>query len=197
MIIDASSRLIYEKSNQKEVVNPPGREYLEDCCFSQLIKEINSGQLPLAGKKKYMSIDLASDNDYKLALKTFYELQILGYIPIITNSETNSYLKNNSTVIRQFIDSGALLQVNVSSILGDHGKVIQKYAIKLCKKNLVHFIKSDTHNSIDKIFLLKKAYKYLQKKVSVEYVQFLKENEKHLIKGTDFHVPDLKNRKLK
>ena len=197
MIIDASSRLKYEKSNQKEVVDPPVLEYLEDWSFSQLIKEINSCQIPLAGKKKYMSIYLASDNDYKLALTTFYELQILGYIPIITSSEMNSYLKDNPTTIRQFVDSGALLQINVSSILGDHGKVIQKHAINLCKKNLVHFIKSDTQCSINTMFLLDKAYKYLQKKVSVEYVQFLKENENHLIKGTDFHVPDLKNRKLK
>lgn len=197
MIIDASSRLKYEKSNELNVEEPPVLECFKDSDFNQLINAINSHQIQLADKNKYMPIDLASNNDYKLVSTTFYELQILGYIPIVTNPEMNSRLKDNPTIIRQLVDRGALVQVNVSSVLGDHGKVIQKYAIKLCKKNLVHFIKSDTHNSIDKIFLLKKAYKYLQKKVSVEYVQFLKENEKHLIKGTDFHVPDSKNRKLK
>lgn len=197
MIIDASSRLSHDTCNQREVVEPRVLESLELWYFNRLVQAVDTNLVPVVGKEKYMLIELANENNLKLISTIFYDLQLRGYIPIIALGEENTYLKANPNIILNLVGKGALVQVNVSSILGDSGKAIQKFILKLCKRKLVHFIASDTQHAINKLFLLNKAYKYLEKKVSIDYVKFLKENEKHFLKGTDFHVPDLENRKVK
>ena len=74
-----------------------------------------------------------------------YEIEMKGYIPIIAHVER--YFKDEIDLdrIRDFIDSGYIIQVNSSSLLGIHGKTVKNNAYRLLNEGLVHVIASDTH----------------------------------------------------
>jgi len=154
-----------------------------------LLNDINSNLLSLADSKKYMLIELPTNHLPQFTSSTFFEMQLRGYIPIIAHPERNTIIRQDPNRLFEFVNSGALVQLNSSSITGVHGRSLQKYALKLCKHNLVHFIASDAHSLLKRPFLLKSAFKYIQRKMSLEYVDFLKENAEHVLSGTEFHTP--------
>jgi protein-tyrosine phosphatase len=47
--------------------------------------------------------------------------------------------------LRPHVEAGALLQVNVSSLCGDHGRLAQERAARLVKRGLAYCLASDTH----------------------------------------------------
>lgn len=165
-------------------------ERLERWEYVYLERAIKSNSLQPASKEKYLLIKLPSEKIPQAAFIAFYELQLLGYVPIIMNAEKNASFKHNPTIIRNFVQRGALIQVNASSLVGNDRKELRKFVLKLCKKNLVHFISSDTYQMRESPSLLKDAYQYLEKKVSLKYVQFLRRNITHVIDGTDFHLTE-------
>lgn len=97
-----------------------------------------------------------------------YELEVAGYTPIIAHVER--YFKKNIDIerIQSFIDSGYIIQVNSSSLLGIHGRTVQNNAYRLIDTGLAHVIASDTHRSEGKRIpnlstcfdLLSKKYDY-------------------------------------
>ncbi|QUW23297.1 hypothetical protein JSQ81_07110 [Sporosarcina sp. Marseille-Q4063] len=165
--------------------------------LNMLVSAIESNLIPLADSEKYMLIKLPNGRVPKVTLSILYRLQLLGYVPIIVGVETSLNNRSSLGTIQKLVTKGALIQVKASSVIGNRGKSIQKYTMKLCKNKLVHFVDLDTYHSNKKRSPQKNVYKYLQKKISIEYVQFLQANEKHVSNGTDFHVPIPKVRKLK
>lgn len=197
MVLEVSGNLLQDIDNQLEDGEAQVFKRMELWHLNMLVSAIESDLIPLADREKYMLIKLPNERIPKVTLTILYSLQLLGYVPIIVDVETNLYFKNSLKTIQAVVNKGALIQVKASSVIGNRGKAIQKYTMKLCKKKLVHFIDIDTHHSNKKRSPKKNVYKYLQKKISSEYVQFLLENEKHVFNGTDFHVPNPKVRKLK
>ena len=162
-----------------------------------LVNAIESNLIPLADSEKYMVIQLSNERVLKTTLSILYRVQLLGYVPIIVGVETSIKADSNLKTIQMLITKGALIQVKASSVIGNRGKAIQKYTMKLCKHKLVHLVQLDTYPPNKKRSPQKNVYKYLQKKISLEYVLFLQQNEKYIRNGTDFHVPIQTVRKLR
>lgn len=154
-----------------------------------LLNDINSNLLSLADRKKYMLIELPTNHLPQFTSSTFFEMQLRGYIPIIAHPERNTIIRQDPNRLFELVNSGALVQLNSSSITGIHGRSLQKFTLKLCKHNLVHFIASDAHSLQKRPFLLKSAFKYIQNKMSTDYADFLKGNAVHVLNGTEFHTP--------
>lgn len=74
-----------------------------------------------------------------------YEIEMLGYIPIVAHIER--YFKQRADLkrIQGFIDNGYIIQMNGGSLLGVHGKTVQKNAFEILDQGLVHVIATDTH----------------------------------------------------
>lgn len=114
-----------------------------------------------------------------------YEIEIKGYTPIIAHVER--YFKEEIDIdrIRDLVESGYIIQVNASSLLGIHGKVVQKNAYTLLDEGLVHLIASDTHraNGRRKPNLMD-VYNLLQKRYDDNTLELLlSENPKHILKN--------------
>ncbi len=73
----------------------------------------------------------------------------MGYIPIIAHPERYEFVHKNYEKLYDILMAGALLQVNVSSILGDYGMKAKMTVKKLLKKEMVSFIATDSHNEKD------------------------------------------------
>jgi len=69
----------------------------------------------------------------------------------------------------EIMDRGALLQVNASSVMGSHGKEIQKFIKKLMKKRYVSFVASDAHSDRHRAPRLSECYAYVKKKFGEDY----------------------------
>ncbi len=112
-----------------------------------------------------------------------YEIEMKGYTPIIAHIER--YFKDGLDIdrIQDLIDSGYIIQVNSSSLLGVHGKTCKNNAFTLLDKGLVHIIASDTHRSTGKrIPNLLEVYETLSKHYSYQTLKTLMfDNPQHLI----------------
>ena len=68
-------------------------------------------------------------------------------VPVIAHVER--YFRNglDEEVVEDWRDAGYVIQVNRTSLLGMHGKTIQKNAWKLVDQGLAHVVATDTHQT--------------------------------------------------
>lgn len=116
-----------------------------------------------------------------------YEIAIRGYVPIIAHVER--YFKGQIDLerIADWIESGYLIQVNATSLLGLHGKTCQNNAYTLIDQGMVHIIASDTHRvQGHRVPNLKDVAHELSKKYDYETVKtLLCDNPQYIIHGQD------------
>ena len=98
--------------------------------------------------------------DYSDILDYSYNIVKMGYIPVIAHIERYSYLDVNTLI--ELKGLGALMQVNASSIIGEHGKKFQKQVLTAIKSGLVNFVGTDVHSNRESS--LSSAYKIVSKK---------------------------------
>jgi protein-tyrosine phosphatase len=75
-----------------------------------------------------------------------YELIIQGYKPIIAHPERYSYIEDVK-YFHKWKKTGALLQLNASSLYHPKNKQVKKHAIYLLKNGLIDFVGSDCHRN--------------------------------------------------
>jgi protein-tyrosine phosphatase len=92
------------------------------------------------------------------ALVTVVQLITLGFIPIIAHPERNREVLHNPDLMDSLVEAGAHLQLTASSITGDLGPDVQSSAHYLLRKNLVHFIATDSHSPSFRAPVLQKAH---------------------------------------
>lgn len=156
--------------------------------YENLANAVKDNRISLAGANQYMLVKLPNNEIPASTLQTFYEIQLRGYVPIIANAERNIVFKRNPNMLYSIVERGALVQIDASSLAGFNGRSIRRFALRLCKHNLVHLIITATTKSEKRPIRLEHAYKYLQKKISGNYVENLKDNAKHVITNNDFHT---------
>lgn len=112
-----------------------------------------------------------------------YEIDIRGYIPIIGHVERYFKGKIDIDRIKEWKDSGYVIQVNSTSLLGLHGKTCQKNAYTLIDNGLADVIASDTHRSHGhRIPNLNRISQLLSKKYDYDIVKILLcNNPQHII----------------
>lgn len=137
----------------------------------------------------YILIKLLTKKVPRFVSIIFYELQLLGYIPILSNADQYLDFRKHPNKLVELVNRGVLVQINASSLIGQNGKRARRFSLKLCKHNLVHFISSDNQFFEKRPMLLKSAYEYLQKKISYDYVKELQGNTDKLNLGTEFIAP--------
>ena len=120
-----------------------------------------------------------------------YEIEVKGLTPIIAHVER--YFKDGIDIdrIQEFIDSGYVIQVNASSLLGIHGKTVKKNAYDLIDEGLAHVIASDTHRCEGhRIPRLQETFDLLSKKYDYQVLKTLMyDNPEHILH--DENVEDI------
>ena len=135
--IDVLNRKIKEKSLDFTIY--PGHEIQVDVDINTNLKE---GRVLSLNNSRYLLCELSFLNKPNFLEDLFYNLQLEGYTPIIAHAERYDYVKKDPDYLAQFIQKGALVQVNYSSIKTDPETVKT-----LLEKNMVHILATDAHQS--------------------------------------------------
>jgi protein-tyrosine phosphatase len=140
-----------------------------------LIEDIQKDKIIFWGsKKQFLLIEFPAFSVPLFSERIFDTLAGLNKIPIIVHPERNDYFMKDPNRLIPFIQLGALVQVTAGSITGDFGKNSQKCAVKMLKRNLAHILSSDAHNLKKRKFQMAKAYRELEKSLSMERVAEMK-----------------------
>ena len=75
-----------------------------------------------------------------------FRIHIAGYIPILAHPERYTYLHGNYAFLESLREKGVKLQVNVLSLVGHHGKNVQKSATGLINGGMITYVGTDGHN---------------------------------------------------
>jgi protein-tyrosine phosphatase len=76
-----------------------------------------------------------------------YDLRVAGMTPILTHPERNVTLQRTPAKLQEWVEKGLLLQVTAGSVLGDFGATAESMAWSLLRKNVVHFLATDAHDT--------------------------------------------------
>ena len=124
---------------------------------------VKGGSVFTLNKSRYVLLEFDYNNFVDIG-NICFELKVCGYIPIIAHIERYTYV--DASDVEEFIDSGALIQINASSVVDGIFAKYRKKVDKYLKLNLVHFVASDIHSG--RKYLLDKAYLAIKKKFGKE-----------------------------
>jgi protein-tyrosine phosphatase len=97
-------------------------------------------------KSKYLLIEMPALNIPLWMEDLIYNLYLLNFITIIAHPERNKGVIENPPILYNFVEEGALVQIDAGSITGYFGKKPQKTAYLLIRHGLAHFVASDAHH---------------------------------------------------
>jgi protein-tyrosine phosphatase len=122
------------------------------------------------GHSRYILLEFSTREEQPIE-EIVYDISRMGFIPIVAHIERYSYLSfDDYAAIKK---TGALIQVNTTSILGLDKTVKPKLPIKMIKEGLVDLIASDTHNLDVRKPNMMMCYQVLKKHVSQEILDTL------------------------
>lgn len=96
---------------------------------------------------RYLLVEFSDLLVPKTTGDVFADMQARGIVPIVTHPERNPILQRKIDLLAQWVDSGITMQVTALSLAGRFGKTAKAAADQLMKRNLVHFIASDAHDT--------------------------------------------------
>lgn len=77
--------------------------------------------------------------------QALFGLVARGFVPIIAHPERNAAIRADAGRLTDLVRSGALVQITASSLTGEFGGAIQRFAFDLVRSRVAHSIGSDSH----------------------------------------------------
>lgn len=111
-----------------------------------IIELAHKKQLPTINNSRFMLVefDFYASSGYITGVLS--ELSKLGYVPIVAHPERYECVKKRISAGLEFMNCGALLQINKGSFVNDFGVGARNTAFELVHHRLAHFVASDAHN---------------------------------------------------
>ncbi|WIL69391.1 MULTISPECIES: tyrosine-protein phosphatase [Staphylococcus] len=147
----------------------------------KVIDDINNGNIEGINNSNYLLLEFPSNEVPHYSKQLFYELQTMGYIPIIAHPERNKAIVQNLGLLYELINGGALSQLTTSSLLGGFGSNVRSTSLKIINNNLAHFIASDAHSATTRPFVMKQLFEERKLKAYYEEFENYLENGKLMI----------------
>lgn len=108
--------------------------------------------------RKYFLVEFPMQGVPQFVADRFFDIVLEGMVPIIAHPERNLGIIRNPQRAFEFVQRGALLQMNAGSIIGRHGEPVKDTALMLLNSNLIHFVGSDGHNARGRPLKLRAAW---------------------------------------
>ena len=78
--------------------------------------------------------------------RSFFEVALAGYVPILAHPERNRRVQDNPDVLIELIRRGAKMQITAGSLVGRFGERAETSAWDLLDREMVHVVSTDTHD---------------------------------------------------
>lgn len=148
-----------------------GSEYF----FAHDVNEVLAARnaiVPLASSR-YVLIELASNSVPPLFDQPLYRMQLDGWIPVIAHPERNRVFQSQPDLLAGIVDLGAKTQITAGSLLGEFGPEAKHASDVFLRRNLVHFVATDAHNTDKRPPKINGAIEALRGMVGAERVEAL------------------------
>lgn len=133
---------------------------------------------------KYFLVEFPMTSIPRFVAEKFFSFIVDDKIPVIAHPERNIGFQKKPNLAYEFVQRGALLQINARSISGKHGERARLVAHKLISNNLAHFVASDCHDPNRRSMTLKESFDIAAKNWGSSMAKLLFfENPKLLING--------------
>lgn len=141
--VNENLEILREKlqENKIEFELYPGNEIQID---DSSISRIKKGELNRLNNSRYVLCELPFLTRPNYLTSIFYQMQLEGWIPIIAHPERYSYVISNPRWLNQFIKTGCLLQMNLSSL---NKEDTRNTALFLLDNDMIHMVATDSHQS--------------------------------------------------
>jgi protein-tyrosine phosphatase len=83
-----------------------------------------------------------------------FEVAGRGFKILIAHPERCAQLAQQPMLVERLLETGVYLQVNWTSLLGYHGKLVQKTAHHLARSGAIHCMATDSHNTRERSALI-------------------------------------------
>jgi protein-tyrosine phosphatase len=188
--------LFEELKNRAQKANIDMEIYIGSELYIQPDLDLTRTISTLGQNERYFLIEFSMSIIPDFVAQRFFELVMQNQIPIIAHPERYGAIMENPSRAYDFVERGALLQVNAGSLLGIFGNRAQKLSHQLMDANLIHFIGSDGHDLTRRPVKLKAAYELVSDKWGKERADLLfYHNQKKMLNGKDIDIgePQLLN----
>lgn len=156
-----------------------------------LIEKISELDFYCLNKSKYILIEFPPTNFPLNLCNIVYELKQKGFIPVLAHVERYIKIHDDPEIIYDCIKTGAIIQINSSSLIGKQGKQFQKICDLLISRNMVHLVATDAHSDTRRRPLLREAYEYVEDKYSKSMAENLfKNNAQCILDNKDIIVEE-------
>lgn len=135
---------------------------------NDIIKKIKEGEILTIANSRYALIEFSTDADFRLIKDAVEEILFAGFSPIIAHVERYNEMMKNLDRVNELVETGAYMQVNADSCIGNSGAQTKKDVRKLLKRDLVHFVGTDAHDQKDRAPYMRKCVYYIEKKFGEE-----------------------------
>lgn len=136
-------------------------------------------------RTKYLLLELPILQKPAFVHEVLMGLSVRGITPVIAHAERYQYVRNDPTLLADWIDLGALIQVNAGSLTGQGSG----FVLKLIKWGLVHILASDAHSASHRPANLERGLEILQRKLGAEQAQLLEQNASAIFAGQSVPAP--------
>ncbi|MBW1654838.1 tyrosine-protein phosphatase [Flavobacterium quisquiliarum] len=150
-------------SNNIKIPFKAAAEYFIDFWFENNFKE----EKLLTLKDNYVLVEISYLSAPINLLKTIFEIQLAGYIPVLAHPERYVFFHDNFNEYEKLKNAGCLFQLNLLSTVDYYGTKIAKTADDLLKKGMYDFCGSDIHH--------RKHIASFDKKIKIGNIDQLKE----------------------
>jgi protein-tyrosine phosphatase len=147
------------QQNNIEISVQAGAEYMMDHFFYDNIKT----ESLLTLKDNWVLVEMSYLSAPVQLYDIIYELQVMGYQPILAHPERYLYYFKNQNEYEKLKKAGVYFQLNLLSLVGYYGPEAQNTAEKLLLRGMIDFTGSDIHHqfhlkSFEKKISLKETY---------------------------------------
>ena len=163
------------------------REYHYDRLF---LRRLDEDRLRPLGNGRFLLLEFGGRHQIPDMLEAISLTLEAGYTPLIAHVERYEPLHRDWTYAQDLRDAGAYLQINAGSVLGKEGMRQRMLCGKLLRRQLVHVIASDAHDTRVRVPELGACAHYLERKLGREYAQqLLCDNPKAVLQGAKENAP--------
>ena len=146
----------------------------------QVLERAQAKDIPTLHDTPYVLLELPFYQPVpSYANDVLFNLQVLGYKPILAHPERATALQKHPQFLESFARAGVLFQVNAGSLLGRYGKSARNMATHLLHTGKAHFLATDSHNLTGP-----QDFSSLQSQSSLPITALAHENPSRLMSGS-------------
>ena len=151
-------------------------------------KKVHEHLVSTVNESKYIMIELPVRRFPDYVNDVFYDLKIMGYIPVIVHPERYEPIREHPNYLYHWIKDGIYAQLNASSLLGVFGTTVKKTAELLVKHNMVQVLGSDVHNTRRRKECMGEGVEILRKIMGDEITERYLKNAENMVENRELDI---------